>query len=127
MLKSFTNSAPSVQLSHAVLCIVWTLTGIWQLSNGLQAIGPTASFAAIGIILALSGSLILGVRSKLVALYLSASGLLFLGAVSAIYGGYTKDPSLWPSEGWRYAGIVVNGIGVIGFGLALGHIKHLKN
>ena len=31
----------------------------------------------------------------------------------AVYGAFTKDLSLWPSEGWRWAGILLNGIGMI--------------
>ena len=119
--------ALAVQLFHAVLCIIWNLIGVWQLSKGLLAIGPTASVAAIGIILVLSGLLIVSVRSKHVALYLGVSGLMFLAAVSAIYGGFNKDPSFWPSEAWRYAGIIVNAIGLVGFSLALGCAKQLKN
>ena len=127
MLKSFFIHALRVQLFHSVLCIIWNVIGVWQLSKGLPAIGPTASVAGIGIILVLSGLLILGVHSRYVALYLGVSGLLFLAAVSAIYGGFTKDPSFWPSEVWRYAGIIVNTIGLIGFGLALGYTKQLKS
>lgn len=127
MLKPILVPALAVQLFHALLCIIWNLIGVWQLSKGLPAIGPTASIAAIGIILVLSGLLIEGVRSKHVALYLGVSGLIFLAAVSAIYGGFTKDPSFWPSEAWRYAGIIVNAIGLVGFGLALGYTKQLKN
>ena len=83
--------------------------------------------AAIGLIIVFSTTLILGERNNQPAPYLRVSGILVLAAVSAIFGGFTKDSSLWPSELWRYAGIAVNGIGVVGFGLALVHIKHLKN
>jgi len=127
ILKPFFAHALRVQLFHSVLCIIWNVVGVWQLSKGLPAIGPTASVAGISIILVLSGLLMLGVRSRYVTLYLCVSALLFLAAVSALYGGFTKDPSFWPSEVWRYAGIIVNMIGLIGFGLALGYTKQLKN
>lgn len=126
MFKTFRSPAPKVQLLHAALCIIWNIAGLWQLSSDLQPIGPTASMAAIGLIIVFSVTLILGERNNQPAPYILASGLLALAAVSAIFGGFTKDSSLWPSELWRYAGIGVNSIGVVGFGFALAHIKHLK-
>ena len=127
MFKTFRSPAPKVQLLHAALCIIWNIAGLWLLSNDLQPIGPTASMAAIGLIIVFSATLILGERNNQPVSYLLASGLLALAAVSAIFGCFTKDSSLWPSEWWRYAGIAVNSIGVVGFGLALAHIKHLKS
>ena len=126
MFKPFRSPAPKVQLLHVALCIIWNITGLWQLASDLQPIGPTASMAAIGFIIVFSATLILGERNNKPVPYLLASGLLALAAVSAIFDGFTKDSSLWPSEFWRYAGISVNSIGVAGFGLALAHIKHLK-
>jgi len=46
-------------------------------------------------------------------------------AASVICGRFTKDSSLWPSEIWRYACIMVTLIGLVGFGLALGQTKQL--
>jgi len=70
-------ATPYAQLSHTVLGTIWSVIGVWKLSKGLPVMGPTASVTAIGIILALSGLIIVSVR-KSAALYLDASGLLFL-------------------------------------------------
>jgi hypothetical protein len=34
-------------------------------------------------------------------------------AFSAVAGAFLKDPALWPSEFWRYAGIAINAFGVV--------------
>ncbi|MFQ3352674.1 MAG: hypothetical protein ACI8WL_001103 [Polaribacter sp.] len=47
--------------------------------------------------------------------------------MSAIFGGFTKDPSLRPSKSWRYAGIAANSIVILNFALAFARIKHLKH
>ena len=104
---------------HALLVIVWNLLGVWLLSQGKSALGPTAT---------LTGALVFGVliaiyflfykkgykKLFLISVFIGAS----LGAM-AIYGAFTKDPGLWPSEFWRYAGIAVNTIGVLGLLFAL--------
>jgi len=41
-----------------------------------------------------------------------------VGAMT-IYGALTKEHNLWPSEFWRFAGIAVNSLAVIGFTLTL--------
>ena len=98
MFKTFRSPAPKVQLLHAALCIIWNIAGLWLLSNDLQPIGPTASMAAIGLIIVFSATLILGERNNQPVLYLLASGLLALAAVSAIFGGFTLVKSLCPLE-----------------------------
>ncbi|MDG0968483.1 MAG: hypothetical protein P8O06_01465 [Porticoccaceae bacterium] len=126
MFKTHDSPAPKIQLLHVSLCIIWNTVGLWQLSNDLQPIGPTASMVTIGLLTVFSATLLLSERNNQWAVYLLTSGLLGIGAVMAIFGALTKDPLLWPNEFWRYAGIVVNSIGVVGFGLALAHIKHPK-
>jgi hypothetical protein len=106
-------------LIHVLLCIIWNGVGLWQQAHGLKTIGPTASWGAIGFVILLGAGLV-GLSRKgppLGFLALSAIGMLL--AVVAIHGGLTKDASNWPSEFWRWAGIVVNSFGVIGFLLAL--------
>jgi uncharacterized membrane protein len=40
-------------------------------------------------------------------------------AAMTIWNAFKLDPSLWPSEFWRWAGIVLNGFGVGGATLAV--------
>jgi len=104
---------------HALLVIVWNLLGVWLLSQGKSALGPTAT---------LTGALVFGVLVAIYFLFYKKGYKkfflisVFIGAsfgAMAIYGALTKDPGLWPSEFWRYAGIAVNAIGVLGLLFAL--------
>ncbi|HAZ79740.1 MAG TPA: hypothetical protein DCX08_07375 [Porticoccaceae bacterium] len=126
MFKTIRSSAPKVQLLHVTLCVIWNMAGLWQLLSDLQPIGPTASMTTIGLLIVFAATLVLSERNNQWVPYLLVSGLLGIGAVTAIFGALTKDPLLWPAEFWRYVGIAINSIGVVGFGLALAHIKHLR-
>ena len=102
-------------LSHALLSIVWNIIGLWLLSQGKQALGPTATYAAIVLLLLLSAGYIFFSKKDYSKIYLVLASMGAALAGYAIAGGLTKDPALWPSEFWRYAGIAVNALGVIGF------------
>lgn len=112
--------ALAAQLLHVALCVVWNGVGLWQQAHGTQTIGPTASFGAIVLVLLLGTGLVAFLRkgAETAYIFLSLGGLLM--SALAIYGGFTKDSSNWPSEFWRWAGIAVNAVGVLGFVLALG-------
>ena len=102
-------------MAHAILVIAWNLVGVWLLSNNKPALGPTATIMGAVVfglfILAYLYSYSKGFKK--VFMFLITIGALF--GSFAIYGALTKDPSLWPSEFWRYAGIGVNLLGLIGF------------
>ncbi|BAJ01959.1 hypothetical protein [Shewanella violacea] len=119
MLKTNYALALKVQLTHLFLCILWNAIGLWQLHNGEQSIGPTASMMAIVVVLIAGSLLVFSLNKAWKPLYFSISLLAFLLAAMTIYGGLTKDHSLWPSEFWRFAGIAVNAIGALGFILAI--------
>lgn len=112
--------ALAAQLLHVALCVVWNGVGLWQQAHGTPTIGPTASFGAIVLVLLLGTGLVafLCKGAETAYIFLSLGGLLM--SALAIYGGFTKDSSNWPSEFWRWAGIAVNAVGVLGFVLALG-------
>lgn len=111
--------ALAAQLLHVALCVVWNGLGLWQKSQGMQTIGPTASFGAIVFVLLLGAGFVLLLRNGAETPYLLLSLLGLLMSAIAIFGGLTKDLSCWPSEFWRWAGIIVNSVGVLGFLLAL--------
>jgi len=99
--------------------MAWNLIGVWQIRNGVPSLGPTASLMTVSVFIFLALLLMFSVKKHWSGVYLGLSLLLALLAFSAIYGGFAKDPNLWPSEFWRYAGISVNIVGVLGFALLL--------
>lgn len=109
--------ALKVQISHLVLCMIWNAVGVVQIAYGIQSIGPVASIAAIIVMMFFSALLYFSLKKGFEKTYLVASVLPALLAVMTIYGAFTNDPSLWPAEFWRYAGAVVNSVGVIGFAM----------
>ena len=58
------NTSLFFLLSHAVLSIVWNVIGLWLLSQGKQALGPTATYAAIVLFLLLSAGYIFFARKN---------------------------------------------------------------
>ncbi|MFK8020769.1 MAG: hypothetical protein AB8B86_13435 [Pseudomonadales bacterium] len=117
--KTTYQTAFNAQATHAFLCIVWNVVGMWQNDQGMQSIGPTASLTVVSIAALLLCSLWLSLHLNWQSIYLALSCIAFTAAAMAIYGGFTKSQELWPSEFWRIAGIVVNLIGVLGFALAV--------
>ena len=109
------NTSLYFLLSHAVLCIIWNAIGLWLLSQGKQAIGPTATYAGIALFFLLAVGYIFFSNKDYSKTYLIFAGIGAVLAGYAITGGLTKDHALWPSEFWRYAGMAVNALGVIGF------------
>jgi len=104
---------------HAFLAAVWNVGGLWLISQGQSPLGPTASTAAIilMIILILIYIFTLKTGYEKVFIFMALIGAL-LGSMT-IYGALTKEHTLWPSEFWRYAGIAVNSLAAIGFVLTL--------
>lgn len=105
--------ALSLQLTHLLLSIAWNIVGVILIARGLPAPGPTASLLTALILLVLAGFMLLGaVRYR--NLYLVVTLVVLLGAVSAIGPAFNKPAALWPSDFWRYAGVLLNSLGVIG-------------
>lgn len=96
----------------ALLAALWNFGGAWQLARGLPPPGPTASTLAGLILLAMAAGLAVAVRRwpKVFVLVTVAAGL---GALVGVVGAFTQDPALWPSEFWRWAGVLLNGTGVV--------------
>ncbi len=117
MLLNKYQTAFRVQLSHLTLCIIWNAVGVYQVSQGQQSIGPVASLAAIFVMVVFSLVFFGLINKGFERTYLALSTLPALLAIMTIKGALTQDPSLWPAEFWRYAGAVVNTVGVVGFAL----------
>ena len=112
---------------YIILCVAWNAIGLLLLSNGQQPIGPTASAPVIATLLGFLGLLIISANKRWRLPYLLISSLLLFAAVSAIVGGFTKSADFWPSEFWRYAGIVLNLIGVVSFFIAFNALRNSKH
>jgi hypothetical protein len=115
MLLSKYRLSLMLQVIHAILCVAWNGIGLWQKAHGLATIGPTASWAAFGMSVVLAAALYSLLRGGKERGYLALSLAAALLALVVVIGGFTKDHALWPSEFWRWAGILVNSIGVMAF------------
>lgn len=108
-----------IQTAHLLLCALWNVVGLYLINQGQAAIGPTASWTTIIVVLALLVLLWWSIVKHWFRWYTLFSITAVFFAALAIYGGFTKSPDLWPSEFWRFAGIAVNSVGVIGFVFAI--------
>lgn len=112
--KAPSLTAPlTIQLAHLMLSCVWNLAGIYFLSRGLAALGPTASLTTVALLVVIGLLMVIGAKKK-PYLYVISSSIAIAGASSAIVGAFIHEPSLWPSEFWRYAGISLNCLALIG-------------
>ncbi|MBL8821650.1 MAG: hypothetical protein JNJ77_03610 [Planctomycetia bacterium] len=102
-----------LQLVYLAGCIFWNVAGVILQSKGMQPLGPTASWAAAGLMVVPGLLAWWGLKSKSWH-YMLASALMGLGGLAAIVPALTSDdPSLWPSPFWRWAGIVLNLFGLV--------------
>lgn len=103
----------TLQILWAIGCIAWNMYGLYLISEGQRPIGPTAS--AVGAVLCAAFAFLFYwfLKKNLKWQYIILCAVAALMAGFVIYGSFTKDLSLWPSEGWRWAGILLNGMGVI--------------
>lgn len=102
-----------LQFAHIILSILWNIAGMLLIARGMPALGPTASLSTILLLIAVGGMLILGAW-RWPPLYIAVSLVAALGALSAIAPAFYKDPSLWASDCWRFAGVILNSVGLLG-------------
>ena len=102
-----------LQLAWFALSAVWNAAGASLVLSGRRALGPKASFAAAAILVILAGALAYS-AGRIPLVYLALSAIAGWAALMAIVNAFRADPSLWPSDLWRYAGVGVNVVGVIG-------------
>lgn len=99
------------QLMYAALVIIWNVSGVILIANGMRALGPTATLVGAGIVALLAVILVYSWRQNR-WIYISVTILFDIGALIALYQAFSSDPSLWPSDFWRYCGIFINLFGV---------------
>lgn len=101
-----------VLVAWASLSALWNLGGVWQIARGLRAPGPTASLLAGVVLLGIAAGLGVAVR-RWPTVFVLLAAVAGLGALVGVVGAFVQDPALWPSETWRWAGIVLNGVGFV--------------
>ncbi len=111
--------ALKLQLFHLSLSVIWNVTSVILVTIGLQELGPTSSLLW-ALVLIVAAMLIWLAAQRFIILYAVLSILQLIAASSTIYNAFIKDPSLWPSEFWRFSGMFINTLGIIGSLSALG-------
>lgn len=96
-----------------ILSCVWNVAGVYLIGRDLAPLGPTASMTTAAVLIGVALLMIIGAK-KSIYLYLTCSIIAMAGAGAAIAGAFSQDPSLWPSEFWRYAGVGLNCLALIG-------------
>ena len=94
----------------ALLAALWNFGGALQIARGLRAPGPTASALSGVILVAIAAGLAAAVR-RWPTVFVLLAAVAGLAALVGVVGAFVQDPALWPSEAWRWAGAVLNGIG----------------
>ena len=112
---------------HAFLAALWNIAGVWLISQDQSPLGPTASMTGVAVLAVLILAYIFTLKKGYEKSFLVLASVGALVGLLTIYGALTKDPSLWPSEFWRYAGIAVNALAAIGFALTLKVFLQRKN
>lgn len=100
-----------IQIVWALLCVAWNAYGLWLISIGQKPIGPTASLNVALLSIVFAVLFWFFYHKKLKLSYIILSALTAILAAYAVYGGFTQEHSLWPSESWRWFGIILNGVG----------------
>ncbi len=108
----------AMQLAWVTLCVVWNVAGVYSVSVGMRSPGPTASLGAAALLVAI-GAVLLLTRLKWPVAYIIASVFTLVMAGAAVLNAFTADPMLWPSDGWRWAGVILNGAGFVAAILAI--------
>jgi len=112
-----------VQVAWAILAAAWNLAGVALIARGLRAPGPTASASAAIVLVGIAALFFVTIRRWPLA-YLPLSVAAGVMALAAVVNAFVQDPALWPSEFWRYAGALLNGIGVLAaVGAVAGHSR----
>ena len=111
-LRAAVGWALPVLVAWAVLAALWNFGGAWQLAHGQRSPGPTASALAGVVLLAIAAGLGIAVR-RWPTVFVLLAAVAGLAALAGVVGAFVQDPALWPSELWRWAGVLLNGVGFV--------------
>lgn len=100
-----------LQIFWAIGCIIWNLYGLYLIERGQSPIGPTATALGAGICAVFAILFWILNFKKIKWPYIIISGVAGFMASITIYGAFTKEENLWPSDGWRWTGILLNSVG----------------
>lgn len=118
-LETNLNHALRVLLCYCIAVVVWQLAGVTLLASGYRALGPSASLTVAAVTVVIAIALVLSFR-HLRAIFYALCAFICWGAASTISNAFTANPSLWPSDWARYAGVAINVTGFAGAALGLG-------
>ena len=119
-MASATYQGPlTIMVTHAFLSAAWNAAGVWLIARGQPPLGPTASMSGVAVLGILILAYLITVKQSYTKSFLVLASIGALAGLLAIYGAFTKDHSLWPSELWRFTGIAVNSLALIGYTLTL--------
>lgn len=111
-LRHAVGNALVVQVAWALLAALWNVAGVYLIAQGQRPLGPTATLIGAGLAAAIGAGLVLSI-TRVPLVYVVVSGVAGLVALITAVGAFTQDQALWPSEFWRYAGAVLNGVGFL--------------
>lgn len=116
-----------LQLPHLALSAIWNVAGVMLIAQGLTAPGPTASLLTASLLILFAALMLLG-AVRYWPLYLLVTLLVLIAASMAIFSAFYKPASLWPSDFWRYTGVLLNLTGVIGaiWGIKIAYYERIK-
>ncbi len=101
------------QSAHLFLSAVWNIVGVVLIANNQMALGPTASIKTALFLILFIGLIYLTIK-RFPKAYILISAFILAGAFSAILPAFFGDPNIWPSTFWRFSGVALNTLGVIG-------------
>ena len=99
------------QLLYAALVILWQVSGKMLAAMGLPSPGPSPSLVVAGIAFLVAGAMVLA-ASRMPLVYGFLAMLCAYAAATTIQNAFVADPSLWPSDLARYAGVAINVVGL---------------
>lgn len=124
-LPSAFRLAVRLQVVYGLLVALWQVVGLWRLSAGEPALGPTASGNVAVFAVASCGALYALARA-FPGFYVALASLLALPALATIQNAFVSDPSLWPGPGARWGGVALNTLGVLAPTLAFFGWRQLR-